>query len=156
MTIRRSRAVLSVGVGSAVVLVGFAFVIRRVAEQWDDVRRQLADARPAWVVAALLLAIAGMGTIGLRWARCLELMGVSQSRWSVLRWFATGQLGKYVPGGIWHVVGQGPFDDIWGELVRFARPQRARPPSPSILRAPHQAVRIGSVEAEHREERFVD
>lgn len=113
MTIRRSRALLSVGVASAVVVVGFAFIIRRVEDQWDDVRELLEGARPAWVVVALLLAIVSVSGFGLRWARCLEMMGVSPRRWSVLRWFSTGQLGKYVPGGIWHVVGQ-------GELARRA------------------------------------
>jgi uncharacterized membrane protein YbhN (UPF0104 family) len=109
----RTRAVLSVGIGSIIAVVGLIFVIRRVADQWGDVREQVSDARAWWLVASLILAVTAMTAIGLRWSRCLEMLGARRDRWSGLRWFATGQLGKYMPGGVWHVVGQ-------GELARRA------------------------------------
>ncbi len=46
-----------------------------------------------------------MLVIALGWWRALRLVGVRVSLRDALRWYFVGQLGKYVPGGIWSVVG---------------------------------------------------
>ncbi|MEO1063183.1 MAG: lysylphosphatidylglycerol synthase domain-containing protein [Actinomycetota bacterium] len=112
------RAIASVAVGIAIVVVGLAFVVGRLVDRWDEVRPLLAEASVPWAAATLLLAVVAMALIGRLWVHCLALLGAPAPVAPAMGWFAAGQLGKYVPGGIWHVVGQ-------GELARrsgIARP----------------------------------
>ncbi len=70
-------------------------------------------------MVGLLLGFLSMTGIGLGWKRALRLLGVP-SRWSqALTWYFVGQLGKYLPGGIWPIVGR-------GELAARSGAPRAR------------------------------
>jgi len=71
------------------------------------VRSSLADARPAWLVAALLCAAAAMVTVAFPWRTALRLLGAVVDRASTVAWYFIGEIGKYVPGGIWPVLGRG-------------------------------------------------
>ena len=64
-------------------------------------------------------AAGGMTTIAAGWTDVLELLGAHVGRWRVIGWYYVGELGKYLPGGVWPVLGR-------GELARTRRggPQR--------------------------------
>jgi hypothetical protein len=47
-----------------------------------------------------------MALIGINWLALIRRRGHGAPRRRGMSWFFTGQLGKYVPGGIWPVVGQ--------------------------------------------------
>ena len=59
------------------------------------------------VALAIVVAVLAVALIGDRWHATLEALGAPSNRGRSLRWFFTGQIGKYAPGGVWHVVGQG-------------------------------------------------
>lgn len=105
---RRTRlAGLSTVAGTLLGALAGLFVIRAVARDWDGVRASLAGASPLWVVVAWLLAVCGMTSIGLPWRRALRILG-GRLGWSdTLARYYLGELGKYVPGGLWPVVGRG-------------------------------------------------
>ncbi len=96
-------------VGIAVGLAGTAFVVAALARNWSEVSGALAGANPLLLLVALLAAVAGMTGIGLAWHASLRLLGSGLPLLSSLRGFFLGQLGKYVPGGIWAIVGQGEW-----------------------------------------------
>ncbi len=104
---RRAVATLVSGAGILIAVVGLAFVGRRLAADWDETRELLAGARWAWLVSALPLCLAGMALIGTPWRRIMDVLGHPCGMGETMRWFFPGQLGKYVPGGIWPVVGRG-------------------------------------------------
>jgi hypothetical protein len=106
-----ARASTVVGLGLAMVAI--AFLARFIARDWDEVSDTLAGARPAWIVAAFLVAAAAMTAIAIPWRRVLRLLGGDLS-WpeTVARYYA-GEIGKYLPGGVWPVLGR-------GELARRA------------------------------------
>jgi hypothetical protein len=101
----KGRVVRSVGL--AVAVLGVFFVGRELVRSWDEVRDAIADANPGLLLLALLVGATGFLVIGLGWRRCLAALGSHPPARDALHWYYVGQLGKYVPGGIWNVVGRG-------------------------------------------------
>jgi glycosyltransferase 2 family protein len=93
-------------IGIVVAVLGFGFVIQRAIANWDDVQAAMRDASRVWLVPAFLLAAAGMTVIALAWRHVLAALGGRVSVRDAVRWYFPGELGKYVPGGIWPVVGR--------------------------------------------------
>ncbi len=104
---KRARlAQLSTAAGLLIAAAGGFFVVRAIANQWSDVRSTLGSARPGWLIAGALLAGAAMVAMALPWRRALALLGVEVPVGATLVWYFLGEIGKYVPGGIWPVVGR--------------------------------------------------
>jgi uncharacterized membrane protein YbhN (UPF0104 family) len=89
-----------------VAVAGLGFVVRTLVRQWDDTVALLRDAEWGWVAVAATLALLGMTAVGLPWRTVIEQFGEHRARREVLGWYFPGQLGKYVPGGIWPIVGR--------------------------------------------------
>jgi hypothetical protein len=105
---RRARAIaLPALIGLVIGGVCIAFVVARIADQWSQVRDQIAGAEPGWIVAAILCAAAGMTWIAACWRRAMGLLGPPPDRGPTIAWYFTGEIGKYVPGGVWPVLGRG-------------------------------------------------
>ncbi len=105
---RRGRAVaVPTLVGAVVAAVCLAFVVRALSSQWSEVRHEVADASVSWLVAAVAAAAGAMLWIAARWRRSLVLLGHERDRRRPIAWYFTGEIGKYVPGGVWPVVGRG-------------------------------------------------
>ncbi|HYI61170.1 MAG TPA: lysylphosphatidylglycerol synthase transmembrane domain-containing protein [Acidimicrobiales bacterium] len=104
---RAWAARISAVVGLVVVALAVAFVARRLAADWTAVRAAVADASVGWVAVGLGLAVLAMAGIGWAWADVLALLGVRAGRGRVVAWYFVGELGKYLPGGVWPVVGRG-------------------------------------------------
>ena len=111
---RRSLAGI---VGLAVGIAGLAFVGIRIARDWDQIVETMRSANPAWLFAAVVAGLVSMTLIAVNWLSLIERRGHATSLSAGLSWFFVGQLGKYVPGGIWPVVGQ-------AELASRAGPDR--------------------------------
>jgi uncharacterized membrane protein YbhN (UPF0104 family) len=117
---RRRRAVaLSALVGAVIGLTCAAFVADRMASQWTEVRDEVADASPGWIAAAVVLAGAAMTWIAACWRRAMGLLGPPPARAETIAWYYGGEIGKYVPGGVWPVLGR-------GELARRGGVPRGR------------------------------
>jgi glycosyltransferase 2 family protein len=87
-------------------VAGIVFVVRTLVNKWDEVSeafRQM-DALP--LVASLMLALGALTIIGSTWSTILRHRNHHIPTSSALAWYFTGQLGKYVPGGIWAIVGR--------------------------------------------------
>lgn len=101
-----SRARLVNLIGIAIGIAGLAFVAVRVWRDRDEIREALESADPLWLVVAVGSGLAAMSLLGLNWLVIVRHAG-SPAPWRRgLNWFFVGQLGKYVPGGIWPIVGQ--------------------------------------------------
>ncbi len=104
----RRRVVAGVA-GTAIGLVGLGFVARLVVRERAPLADLLGDLRPGWLAAALLLGFLAMGNIGWTWGAIVRRLGGDLPAPLVLRGYFVGQLGKYVPGGVWGVVGRGEW-----------------------------------------------
>jgi hypothetical protein len=104
---RRQLAGISTAVGIGLGALAVAFVVRFIARDWDDVSAAVADANVAWILAAAVTAAAGMTAIAVPWRRALHMLGGDLPWPDVIARYYAGEIGKYVPGGVWPVVGRG-------------------------------------------------
>ena len=93
-------------IGILIAVAGLVFVVRELVRNWDEIASTTSGADPAILVAGVVTGLASMALIGLGWRRCLSLLGVRPSMMRVFYGYFVGQLGKYVPGGIWPIVGR--------------------------------------------------
>jgi glycosyltransferase 2 family protein len=93
-------------VSALVVIVPIGFVVRAAVRSWDEASAAFTDAQPALLAAAALSGAAGMIAIAVLWQRLLFATGERPPLGSTLRWYFIGEVAKYVPGGIWPVVGR--------------------------------------------------
>ena len=101
---KRSHLVTFVGV--VIALAAGGFLVRAIVDQWAGVRSSIGNASPAWLVAGALTAAAGMVAIALPWRTALALVGIRVGIAATVVWYFVGEIGKYLPGGVWPVVGR--------------------------------------------------
>jgi uncharacterized membrane protein YbhN (UPF0104 family) len=114
------RARYSTVIGAVIGLAGVVFVVRAIAKQWDTIRSSLSDARPAWLVAGVLCAAVAMVLMAIPWRTALSLLGARLPQRLTLRYYFAGEIGKYVPGGIWPIVGRGELARSGGVTMATA------------------------------------
>lgn len=103
----RTRLTL-VGIAGIVVGgAGLALVGRALVGDRQAVGSALGGAGGSWVLGAVALGAAGMLAIALPWASGLRLLGAAVAGRRHVAWYFVGEIGKYVPGGIWPVLGRG-------------------------------------------------
>lgn len=83
-----------------------AFVVRALVREWPRVSREIANARPGWLVLALACAVAAIVDVAWGWRHVLRLLGADVPAPRVVPWFFVGEVAKYVPGGVWSVMGR--------------------------------------------------
>ncbi|MCU1375698.1 MAG: hypothetical protein JWO68_2984 [Actinomycetia bacterium] len=104
---RRTTAATSTAVGVVLALACAWFVGHRLAGDWSDARDAVTAASVGWLVAAVVLAAAGMTAIALGWRAVLAELGHRYPTRLVVAWYFTGEIGKYLPGGVWPILGRG-------------------------------------------------
>jgi glycosyltransferase 2 family protein len=101
------RRRLPAALGAVLVAVAVGFCVATFRREHDRVADALGEARPVLLAAALAVAGAAMVSVAMGWRRCLAALGEERRTIAVARWYFLGELGKYVPGGIWPLVGRG-------------------------------------------------
>jgi glycosyltransferase 2 family protein len=102
--VSRMRIANAIGVGVGVA--GTAFVVRQIVLNRVDIADALSSADLAWLAVGGATGLLAMGLLGANWLSVIRRAGGRTSWRRGMSWFYVGQLGKYVPGGIWPVVGQ--------------------------------------------------
>lgn len=112
----------NVSVAAAVLITAAAVygLVRVFSDHWDEVRTAWHDANWWMLAASVVVACVAVTGFGERWHATLAALGAPSQRAVALRWFFTGQIGKYAPGGVWHVVGQGELAARGGVARRTA------------------------------------
>ncbi len=103
----RRAAGASTALGLVLLAATTAFVLRTLASEWGRVRDAVVDASIGWLAVGLVGAVLAMTTIAWSWADVLVVLGAKVDRVRVVAWYYVGELGKYLPGGVWPVVGRG-------------------------------------------------
>jgi uncharacterized membrane protein YbhN (UPF0104 family) len=100
----RSRLVNLIGI--AIGAAGIAFVVSRIVRDREAIGDALSSASVGWLVVGGVFGLVAMTMIGANWLLILRHNGAVAPWRRAMAWFFVGQLGKYVPGGIWPIVGQ--------------------------------------------------
>ena len=106
MSSRPALARLSSLLGIAIGIAGVAFVVRTLISKWDEVSDAFSQVDAINLVLSLLLGLAAMTSIGWIWVTMIVARSHNVRHRNAMSWYFTGQLGKYVPGGIWPIVGR--------------------------------------------------
>lgn len=93
--------------GIGLALAAIALCAKTLIDQWPDVRSSIAHANLGWIAVAFVCSTAAMTFLGILWWRCLHVFGYASRRRDAVAWYFGGELGKYLPGGIWPVLGRG-------------------------------------------------
>jgi glycosyltransferase 2 family protein len=94
-----------------------ALLIRTGIAGWNELRESNTTLHVGWLAGAVLFAAAAMTWIAITWRAVMCLCGCELPLPPTLGAYYLGELGKYVPGAIWPVVGR-------GELARQQRHAR--------------------------------
>lgn len=91
-----------------VVLVAAAawFLAARLASGWDESRQSLRTADWGWLSVAAGFAAATVVIVAVAWHRVLTVLGARPPLGSTIRWFFLGEIGKYLPGVVWPLLGR--------------------------------------------------
>lgn len=82
------------------------FVVRSLVREREAVGAALVAANLRWLGLGAVLAAGGMIAIAVPWAVALRLLGAPVRGLGHVPWYFVGELGKYVPGGVWPVLGR--------------------------------------------------
>ncbi len=95
-------------------IAGFSIAIASVAlcavalvHQWETVKTSVEHADYAMLLWSFVAAATGMAGLGVLWWRCLNTFGRAVDLNHTMSWYFAGELGKYIPGGVWPVLGRG-------------------------------------------------
>lgn len=90
------------------MLLGVGVVAWLLATQRHRVWAAVDHASPGWVLASVLAMAVGMLVLASGWADVLALLVPARpSRRRVIAAYFAGELGKYLPGGVFAIVGRG-------------------------------------------------
>jgi uncharacterized membrane protein YbhN (UPF0104 family) len=92
--------IVKISFGVAVLVFGAIYVGIR----WDGVRDAISQARPAWIVTAVVCAAAGQWAAALSFGAVLRMIAPPLPILEVARVHFVSQLGKYIPGSVWPIV----------------------------------------------------
>jgi uncharacterized membrane protein YbhN (UPF0104 family) len=102
-----------------VLVVALVSVIDRVTSSWDEVHDAIEGAALAWLVAGAGLAALAMVAIAIPWRFAVRLVGGRLPLGQTIACYFVGELAKYVPGGLWPILGRGEL------AVRAGTPRAA-------------------------------
>lgn len=111
------RALVRVG-GVTVAVVALGLCAYALARDWDRVSTSLANADPSLMVLSVVLGAGSMISLAVLWARCLAALGAVAPTRSVVGWYFAGELGKYLPGGVWQLIGRSELARRMGGIPR--------------------------------------
>lgn len=94
-------------IGGTIAVVGIVFVGHRLALHASEVREIAIEPKTYAVIAGASLAYAGIGVLlALSWERILAHLGGYLTLRQAIRIYGTSQIGKYIPGNLFHFAGR--------------------------------------------------
>ncbi|MGK2946959.1 MAG: lysylphosphatidylglycerol synthase transmembrane domain-containing protein [Acidimicrobiales bacterium] len=100
--------------GLAIGGVAVALVVRTLLRERRAIGDALATASPGWLTLGVLLAALGMTAIAVPWQHAIRALGDDLPMGQVVARYYVGELGKYLPGGVWPILGRGELARRWG------------------------------------------
>jgi len=103
--VRGKKAVLSRLAGIAVVLLIFGFMFRSLYLEWEHLVAYRWDLDYAALAVAFSLMLSAAAFYAFLWKLILERLGTPLSYRKSYRIFFLSQLGRYIPGKMWSILG---------------------------------------------------
>lgn len=104
-TVQNKKAVLLRLAGIAVVLLIFGFMFRSLYLDWEQIVAHQWDLNAVSLLVAFSLMLSAAALYAFLWKLILERLGAPLSYRKSYRIFFLSQLGRYIPGKIWSILG---------------------------------------------------
>jgi glycosyltransferase 2 family protein len=114
---RMSPRLVRIG-GFVIAGVALSLCALALVDQWQSVSAAIEHADYRLIAPAFVTAALGMSGLGVLWWRCLHMFGERVAFGDAVGWYFAGELGKYIPGGIWPVLGRGELAKRRGGIGR--------------------------------------
>lgn len=82
------------------------FLAGRLVAGWDQSRQALATATWGWLAVAAAAAGATVVAVAVAWHRVLAVLAPAPPLPATVGWFFLGEIGKYLPGMVWPILGR--------------------------------------------------
>jgi len=82
------------------------FLVRSLLANWSRLDLSFDQIQWGWLAASAALFVASYAVSSWLWHECLAVFEASPGYWVCFETIALAQLAKYLPGGVWAVVGQ--------------------------------------------------
>ncbi len=115
---RRMLSALIKVLAVVIAVAALVFCVVALAKEWHNLGEALEDANWGLLILAYVCGAAGMVGLALMWRELLHEFGATAPHVGAVFWFFTGEMAKYIPGGLWPVLGR-------GELARRAGARRS-------------------------------
>jgi len=115
----RRHSLLAAVLQAVVLLAAFGFIGWRLAGQWDSLRHHAWTLRPAPALLSLALAAGWFVCRAWLWQRLLAAMGYPLSYGRAYRTWTLSELGRYLPGKVWLLLGRTYLAGRQGVAVRI-------------------------------------
>ena len=120
-------------IGSVLTALVIFFIVRTIWRQWDGIRSYTWHIEPGWLVLSAVLAWLDFVLLFQLWRILLELVSGHRIKFRVAyRVLVLSNLGKYVPGKIWTVMG----------MVYLLKNEGVPPPPALASTVLHQAFTV--------------
>ena len=100
----KKKLIHIVGILLGIIIV--AFMIKKLIENWQELKVYLIECQIALFVISILLYALAFLLIGWNWAYVAHYMDKTLSVTEYLNLHMSSVLAKYIPGGIWNIVGK--------------------------------------------------
>jgi uncharacterized membrane protein YbhN (UPF0104 family) len=104
--------------GILIACLAVALCARTLIHEWHTVRHAVTHVRVGLLVVAFIAAALAMAGLAVLWWRCLKVFGAQVPLSDATAWYFAGELGKYLPGGVWQVLGRGELAQRSGRVNR--------------------------------------
>jgi len=104
---RKTLALVMRVVGIGLALAAVTLCVIALVDAWPTVSEAISHADPSWLVVAMVASALSMTGLAVLWHQVLLAFDRRRPLGKVTAWYFAGELGKYLPGGIWPVVGRG-------------------------------------------------
>jgi uncharacterized membrane protein YbhN (UPF0104 family) len=114
---RSAKATLGLlirGGGILIAVVAIGLLVRALVEERHHISFALQHANIWLLVLALVVSFFGPGLLATMWWRTLAAFDEHPRLRDAVAWFFAGEMGKYVPGGVWAVLGRGELSSRGG------------------------------------------
>jgi uncharacterized membrane protein YbhN (UPF0104 family) len=108
------RARLVTGLKYFFGAVAIALLVYGVASQWDGIVAALHRLDAATLVIACLFTLIALTANMLSWKSMMSALGTPVPLGAASAVFFVGQLGKYIPGGVWSIAAQAELGRAYG------------------------------------------
>ena len=92
--------------GVILAVVNLWYMVKEFIGTWNDIKPYLSNMNIILFVLSVIIYAIAFLSVGYNWSYLLWKMDPAADKWEYLNIHMTSALARYIPGGIWNIVGK--------------------------------------------------